>query len=68
MSHGGYVHVRVDKIKRVTEKALLAVIEDEEVWIPLSQISDEEDYDEGDSDVTLSVTEWIAREKGLEGE
>lgn len=60
-----YVHIDVKEIKRETENALLVELEDDTIWIPKSQISDVEDYEEGDKDLTLSVTEWIAKQKGL---
>lgn len=65
MSASNYVHLDVDEIKAVTEKAFLVTIDGEEVWLPLSHIADHEDYSPGDCDLTLSVTEWIARQKGL---
>ena len=68
MGSSNYVHVDVDEIVRVTDKALLVRIDDEQIWLPLSQIADAGDYDfqAGDQELSLSVTEWIAREKGLE--
>lgn len=65
MSASNYVHLDVDEIKVVTDKAMLVVIGDEEHWLPLSQVADPDDYAVGDEDLTLSVTEWIARQKGL---
>lgn len=68
MGNGRCVHVHVDKIIHATDKALLCRVGGEEVWIPISQVADGEDYEKGDRDITLSVTEYIAREKGLEPE
>lgn len=65
MSASGYVHVDVDRIERETDKAFLVLIDGEETWIPKSQIADADDYNAGDEDLTLSITEWIANEKGL---
>ena len=62
-----YIHIEAEEIKRVTDKALLAVIDGDEYWLPLSQIADSDDYEGGETDVTLSITEWIAKEKGLGG-
>jgi hypothetical protein len=61
----GWVHLDVDRIKHETDKAFLVVIDDEEHWLPKSQISDPDDYEAGDEDCTISVTEFIANEKGL---
>ncbi len=60
-----YVHIDVALIKKVTNKALLAKIGDKEIWLPLSQIEDADSYEEGDKDLTLSITEWIAEQKEL---
>lgn len=55
----------MEKITGETEKAFCCIIENSPVWIPKSQIADAEDYEAGDSGVTISVTEFIAREKNL---
>ena len=61
-----YVHLEVEKIVKETDSAFLLRLEDgEELWIPKSQIADPDDYTEGDEDATISITEWIARERGL---
>ncbi len=65
MSASGWVHIDV-AFKRETDKAFLVVVDDdEEVWLPKSQISHPDDYSEGDTDCTISITEWLAEEKGL---
>jgi hypothetical protein len=66
MSFSGYVHIEVDLIKKITEKAFLVKTNDFDVWLPKSQIADPEDYEEGDENITLSITEWIAKQKGFE--
>lgn len=55
------------KCRRATEKALLCVINDEEYWIPQSQIDDDSEvYDAGEnSEGVLIISEWIADQKGL---
>ncbi len=53
---------------RATEKALLCLIDTEEVWIPKSQIVADESEVSDDSDNStgkLVVSQWIAREKNL---
>ena len=67
MSASNWVHLDVDRITRITEKAMQVEIGDESIWLPLSQVSEPETFDEGDEDITVSVTEWIAQQKGLEG-
>jgi len=66
MTFSNYVHVSVDKILRESDKAFLVFVDGEETWLPKSQIADADDYEVGDEDVTLSVTAFIAKEKGLD--
>ena len=61
-----WVHLDVTEVLRETDKALLLEVGDKEAWVPKSHIADADQYAEGDQDLTISVTEWIAREKGLE--
>jgi hypothetical protein len=68
MTASNYVHLDVDLVKRITDKAMLCVIDGEDVWLPLSQVADADSFDEGDEDCTVSVTQWIAEQKGLGGE
>ncbi len=52
------------KCKKETDKALLCTVDDEDVWVPKSQVhADSEVYQEGDEG-DLVVSEWIARQKG----
>lgn len=67
MSASNYVHILVEAIEAETNKAFLCRLGDGwEEWIPFSQIADYEDYRVGDKDVELSITEWIAKQKGIE--
>lgn len=68
MSQSGYVHVTVEKVERETASAFLLRIDGEQHWVPRSQIADPDTYEAGDQDVTVSLTEWIARQKGIEGD
>jgi hypothetical protein len=65
MGASNWVDIEVELIKKMTDKAMLCVIGDEEVWLPFSQVAHDEDYEEGDENLTLSITEWIAEQKGL---
>lgn len=60
-----YIHIDVERIKKETSMAFLVVIDGEEYWLPKSQITDWEVYEEGDTDCSMSITEFIAEEKGL---
>lgn len=66
MGSSNYVHIDVDVILGITDKAFLVSIDGEEIWLPASQIFDPEEYEKGDENITLSITQWIAREKGLD--
>lgn len=68
MSHSGYTHVEVEKIVSETGNAFLLLIDGFEHWIPKSQIAGPETYERGDENVTVSMTDWIAKQKGIEGE
>jgi len=54
-------------VKVTTDKALLVEVEDEEHWIPRSQIVEDETVirEKGDRG-TLCITKWIATQKGLD--
>jgi hypothetical protein len=65
MGASRWVHLDVDRIAKETEAAFLLVIDGAEHWIPKSQVSDPENYEQGDEDLTISVTHWIADQKGL---
>jgi len=56
----GLVEISFDEIKAETDKAKLFIIEEEEYWIPVSQI---EDIDDENNIVYL--TQWIAEQKEL---
>ncbi|KKM89966.1 hypothetical protein LCGC14_1243370 [marine sediment metagenome] len=67
MSDGDQAEVFYDTEieERVTELARLFMFDGDEVWIPKSQIADEESDRNGDGG-TLWIPEWLAIEKGLE--
>jgi hypothetical protein len=66
MSQSGWVHLEDCNVLRVTEKAAYIEWGDERYWFPLSQISDADNLDESDEGVTVSITEWIAEQKGID--
>jgi hypothetical protein len=67
MGSSNYVHFDFEKIIRETDKALLVRFDGgEEVWVPLSQVADAEDYRAGDEDGEISLTEWFVRQQGWE--
>jgi len=60
-----WIHLDVELIVKETPKAFLCRIDGDDYWIPKSQVSDPGDYEEGDANCGISVTEFIANEKGL---
>lgn len=66
MSASNWVHLDVRIIRQETEKAFQVVLEDGSFhWLPKSQISEPDDYEAGDENCTISITEWLAEQKGL---
>ena len=67
MSERVFLHFDVEFILRETDKAFLLHFDDgREFWVPKSQISDADDYSEGDEDCTVSITEWFCEKEGIE--
>lgn len=65
MTASNWVHLDFEEIVRETDAALLVRFAGGEEWIPLSQVADPDDYSVGDRDGVISVTQWIAEQKGL---
>ena len=58
------VEIDIDGIKIETERAILVIIDYEEIWLPKSQIEYDMDLDKDQVNV-VTATEWIAEQKGL---
>lgn len=59
------VEIEDCKVLKETDSAILVLIDGVKHWIPKSQVSDDSEiWAEGDEG-TLTITEWIATEKGL---
>lgn len=56
------VEVECD-IVRETDNAILLRVDDEEIWIPLSQVKR---IQRGNSLDTITMTAWIAEQKGID--
>ena len=54
-------------VVRETDLALLCDIEGEEHWIPKSQIHDDSEVYEDDTEGDLVISAWLAKQKGLAG-
>lgn len=68
MSQSEYVHLEGCDILAVTDAAIQVRWEGDRYWFPKSQVADPETYEAGDKGLTVSVTEWIAEQKGIEVE
>lgn len=52
------------KIKRVTQGAVLLVVDDDEQWIPHSLIEQDIGRDEEGEEMDVDIASWKARELG----
>lgn len=69
MPASNWVHLENCEIVAVSDKAILVVNEEplgEPTWFPKSQVDEADKFVVGDKDVTVSITEWIANQKGIE--
>ena len=66
MAASNWCHIEVEEVLKVTDKAMLLQHADGQDWFPLSQVDEPEKYEAGDKNVTVSVTEWIAKERGFD--
>lgn len=62
-----YVCIDVERVLKFTELAMCVLCNGEKLWIPLSQVShlDVDQYEVGDEDVSISITEWFASKEGI---
>ena len=60
---------RIEDVRalRATTEALLVDVDGEEIWIPQSQIHEDSEVYEEDTEGGLIISAWIAEKKGLEG-
>lgn len=55
-----WLEIEVKKIIAATGKAFLCRLDDDlDYWIPFSQMQDHEDFEPGDTECVLHITEWI---------
>lgn len=68
MSASEFVHLEDCDILNVTDRAILIRFKSETHWIPVSQLADGEDhnFEKGDREITVSISEWIAEQKGID--
>ena len=60
-----YIDITYDRLIHQTEMAVLLAFDEQEVWIPLSQV-DPESLPLDDMGVTVGVEYWLIQENGLE--
>lgn len=68
MGQTQYVHLEGCFVQRTTEKALLVQYNGESYWLPRAAVSNGGNFDAGDRNVTISIPERLAEEKGIEVE
>ena len=69
MGFSGFVHLTVAEVVEETDKAFLFRLRDRRsVWIPRGQVADPENYTKGDTNCSVSITDWIADQKNITGE
>lgn len=61
-----YVHLEDVRVLKDTGKAFLIEYGEEQYWIPRACVANPGDYEEGEGGYTMSVTESIAKDKGIE--
>ena len=59
------VEIQNVTVAHETDNALLVIIDGEKLWIPKSHIDDDSEVYKKDTEGTLVISEWIAKEKGL---
>ena len=61
-----FTTVPVESVEVKREKAALLVVDGEEAWVPLSNMSDNDAnrIEEGDQDIEIKVAKWFADQKG----
>ena len=65
MSRKDWIGLVVDEIVRQTDKAFLCVIDEEQHWIPFSQIDLPDSFEVGEMDCEMYVSRWFAEKEGL---
>ncbi len=68
MSQSNYVHLENCDIVAATDHAILVEYDGDRHWFPRTQVADPDDCKPGEKGRTVSVTDWIARQKGIEVE
>lgn len=70
MGRSNYVHLEGCTVVALTDKAVLLRYDGEQYWIPLMQLAEgeAEKLKRGDNGLTVSVSEWICEQKGIEVE
>jgi hypothetical protein len=63
-----FVDVWVDDIIKVTPKAILILIDDHELWLPISQVEDGDRVQSGSGEQILAIAKWLAIKNGFNWE
>jgi hypothetical protein len=60
--------ILVDAIKRITDMAILVMINGKDHWIPKSQVWEPDELDLTDEPTEIHVTPWFIKKEGLDNE
>lgn len=68
MSDSRYVHLEGCNVIRITDFAALIEFDGAGYWIPKSQMAEgeAEKLDEGDEGITITITRFIADDRGID--
>ena len=66
MSASQYVYLEDCRVLRETDAAFLVDYDGDELWLPRSQVADADDLTVSNEPRTIGITEWIAKQKGIE--
>lgn len=65
MAKGKMIDIDIDGITHQTDRAILIKIDDDEIWLPKSQVKFTADPKDPELTKTVHVPEWLAQDKGL---
>lgn len=65
MSNIEWLDLEYEDCLVVSLRAVLLLVEGDEIWFPRSQIDEEEPFEPGCGPGTLRITKWIAEKKEL---
>ena len=65
MASARWIQIDVEEVLVETEQAFCFLLDEEEYWIPKSQIDDAHEIEQGQVNIVVRITTWIAEQKGI---